>query len=528
MKNRKKPTDWAGLFIVLGLLIIAIGSIPLIDPSEARYATIAQRMVLSKQWLIPEIDRGEGFAPFWGKPPLHIWLVALSMKFFGFSEFAARFPSYISLCLIIFLCSRFTRHLIDREVERILPFVILTSPLLIGVGLACLIDATFYLWTTLALVSFALTVEQKGSKRWRYLFFLGIGAGFLTKGPLAIALVGFVTGGWVLYTKRWQDLKQFPWMIGACIVATVATPWFFVAEVHSPGLIKYFFVNENFQRFTSSSYVDYYGSSHPTFRGVIALYFLIALLPLGIFFLKKIFSGKERMFTESYDQWSTFLILWALAPVAVFFPSNNVLVTYMLPGTPAIGILFAQGIVRWKVDVFHFVKRYYRSLFLLLIVMGAGTAAFEKPHFATEVAWLVVIWIVYRLAKHARESITKAMYVCLGLEATVVWILFVFSPWCSDFLSTKLLIHSLDEDDAGLVLTFSNKLPYSALFYLQADPTTRNALPEREDRKTTPKGDLAIRRDDLGELSTEQLKLLEKDEGTKNWAIVDTDKDNIK
>src|SRR5690606_1455560 len=95
MQNNTKSIS-AMLTGVLVLLLISMAIIPFYDTSEPRYAYIARVMVESGDWVTPWYSPG---VPFWGKPPLSFWSQALSMKAFGFTEFAARFPSL--LCLIL-------------------------------------------------------------------------------------------------------------------------------------------------------------------------------------------------------------------------------------------------------------------------------------------------------------------------------------------------------------------------------------------------------------------------------------------
>jgi hypothetical protein len=67
--------------------LLFLGSYPLADTTEARYAEVARLMLVSGDWITPQIEAG---VPFWGKPPLSFWLTAGSFKLFGISEFAAR------------------------------------------------------------------------------------------------------------------------------------------------------------------------------------------------------------------------------------------------------------------------------------------------------------------------------------------------------------------------------------------------------------------------------------------------------
>ncbi len=51
-------------------------------------------MLETGNWLVPQVDYG---VPFWGKPPLSMWLSAAAMAVFGVNEFAARLPSFLLL-----------------------------------------------------------------------------------------------------------------------------------------------------------------------------------------------------------------------------------------------------------------------------------------------------------------------------------------------------------------------------------------------------------------------------------------------
>ncbi len=73
---------WAGFVFYSNLGTVLIGD-------EALYAAIAQRVVRTKEWL-PLIYQGQ---PYFNKPPLHFWVMALSLRLWGPGEFAIRFPS---------------------------------------------------------------------------------------------------------------------------------------------------------------------------------------------------------------------------------------------------------------------------------------------------------------------------------------------------------------------------------------------------------------------------------------------------
>src|SRR3984885_9477036 len=82
------------LIIIVGCILFFpfLGRINLFDWDEINFAECAREMIVSKDYLRAQID----FMPFWEKPPFFIWMQVLSMKVFGVTEFAARFPNALT------------------------------------------------------------------------------------------------------------------------------------------------------------------------------------------------------------------------------------------------------------------------------------------------------------------------------------------------------------------------------------------------------------------------------------------------
>src|SRR6185312_8576971 len=93
--------------VVLGTLLFVpfLGHVHLFDWDEINFAECAREMIVSKDYLRVQID----FQPFWEKPPLFIWMQALSMHLFGVGEYAARFPNALTgivTMLVIFYAGK--------------------------------------------------------------------------------------------------------------------------------------------------------------------------------------------------------------------------------------------------------------------------------------------------------------------------------------------------------------------------------------------------------------------------------------
>jgi len=85
------------LLVAIGALLFIpfIGTVHLFDWDEINFAESAREMLLTHNYRMVQIN----FQPFYEKPPLFIWLQAVSMSYFGVNEFAARLPN--AICGII-------------------------------------------------------------------------------------------------------------------------------------------------------------------------------------------------------------------------------------------------------------------------------------------------------------------------------------------------------------------------------------------------------------------------------------------
>lgn len=77
------------LFISLFLYLIGNQLLPVTDTAESNYALTAKEMVLSNDWISPQI-----YGHYWyDKPIFYYWELALSYTLFGFNEMASRLPA---------------------------------------------------------------------------------------------------------------------------------------------------------------------------------------------------------------------------------------------------------------------------------------------------------------------------------------------------------------------------------------------------------------------------------------------------
>lgn len=337
------------LGIVALVRFLTMGLYPLTDTTEARYAEVARKMVELGDWITPWYDYG---VPFWAKPPLSTWLTAISIKLFGVNEFAARLPYFLLAVLIAWLVWDWVRRSSKRE--ALLAVALLSGTMLYFIASAAVMtDLGLVLGTSLAMRGFWARFESTDSPRHRevWLLFVGLGLGLLAKGPIAIVLSGIPIVIWAVVTGNIANTwKNIPWIKGSLVTLAIAVPWYWLAEIRTPGFLDYFLIGEHWKRFTVTGWAgDKYGTAHATTRGAIWLYALAACLPWTVL-LPLLAIGRKTStnmaLVASPDKaakrlWTIYLLSWAIAPCLFFTVAGNILWTYVLPALPALALLAA-------------------------------------------------------------------------------------------------------------------------------------------------------------------------------------------
>ena len=243
------------LLTVLLLRLITFTAYPLMDSTEARYAEIAREMVATGNWVTPQLDPGK---PYWGKPPLSIWSTALFYKVLGISEFSARLPSFAFSILTMVLVFLLANSFRGRTFALVAITILTTSGLFYFTLGSVTTDPAFSFAVTLSLSAFMLRLRCVGrfvQFSWGYLFFIGIGLSVLAKGLLGIVLVFAPIILWtILSQQHMRVMKSFPWMTGSILLLGIVLPWHILAEIRTPGFLKYYLFGEHLQRIGQCSH----------------------------------------------------------------------------------------------------------------------------------------------------------------------------------------------------------------------------------------------------------------------------------
>lgn len=222
---------------VLGLLIAAIalytfglGEVALRDWDEGIVAGVARNIwrdfPQGDTWLYPTINYGQ---PYWNKPPLVHWLIAIAYSLFGISEWSSRiFPALLAAFCVPLI------YLIGREIFISAPaplcsaLVYLTLLPVARHGRVAMLDGAISCWFCLA-----IWCLLRGRKYHQWLWGTGITLGLicLTKGIMMGVLLGSIIGLFLLWDSPKLLLSPDLWtgLIGGIIPAIA---WYGLQYAH--------------------------------------------------------------------------------------------------------------------------------------------------------------------------------------------------------------------------------------------------------------------------------------------------------
>ncbi|MBK9991083.1 MAG: glycosyltransferase family 39 protein [Verrucomicrobia bacterium] len=332
------------LIVVVGLLLATrLGTMPLANPDEGRYAEIAREMLVSGDWVTPRLND----VYYFEKPPLVYWATAASMAMFGQNAWAARLPNALLALGGVLLTYAATRRMHGRDAGLAAAIVLATSFLFCVLGRILILDMAVSVFMSGALFCFILGVrEQPG--RTRRLLFYGLYAcaalATLSKGLIGFLVSGAVMFFWLLIFNQWRRLLPLYLPTGALLFLAIAAPWHLLAADRNAVWAEFYFVREHWLRFTTTTH----GRFEPW-------WYFIPILLAGIFpwtgylwpALRKGLAGGWSRRNENADTW--FFVTWAAFIFLFFSRSQSKLAPYILPIFPALAsILGAWIAAQWR------------------------------------------------------------------------------------------------------------------------------------------------------------------------------------
>ncbi len=459
------------VFVLLGTLVLiriaAMFVVPLMDTTEARYGEIARKMAELNDWVTLWFDYG---VPYWGKPPLSFWLTAGSLNLFGVSEFAARLPHFLMSLAVIGLAAWMASR---REPQSIWPTIIFlaAAPVFFVTSGLVMMDIELTFGVTLSMAGFWIALEAPEASHtgrrtaWlpNLLFFIGLAVGLLSKGPVALVLIAMPLFFWTALHSRWRDVwRRLYWIPGMLLTALIALPWYIAAEQSTPGFLRYFLIGEHFLRFIEPGWAgDQFGNAHTAPIGAIWVHALGGLLPWSILIPIAIWRWREpgtgltatflpniRAASSGENQWRSYLLFWAVAPLLLFTLARNVGWSYVLPGIPALAIWAGQWLTA-EARKGHNTNRVLGAgmLITLAILLGAA-AVWSQPETAQRKS-VKALLAAYETSRSAQAPSSAADQSLHKPEKTAAPLIFVRRrPFSAEFYTRGKALLADDSAEA--------------------------------------------------------------------------------
>lgn len=340
-------TKWFGSaraqFVLLACLsaLLLFGNLHRGDLSgydDAVYAHEGKQMLLSGDWWTVRLNGRLDF----DKPPLFVWLEAVSFSVFGLSDWAAKFPAALLGFGTLLLVYAIARELSDSTWVANLALVVLASTqYFLKYAMHAMTDVPFTFFFALALWCYLKAWPQR--PQW----WLGCGAAIacciLMRSILGLLVVG-VIGLHLLCLRRAQVLGSSLFWVG-CVLALGAPLLWYVAQYQLYGpefLGRHFaFTVENARSIQPVGNTSW-------LLGLAEYPWLLLKLywpwwPCLLFGLA--WAAKQTW--RNAAAVPGLLLLWVLCVMVPFSLIESKVLRYLLPAFPAFSILVAFALDQW-------------------------------------------------------------------------------------------------------------------------------------------------------------------------------------
>lgn len=214
------------------------------DDADSTHAEAAREMLTRGDYVTLHING----VRYLEKAPLMYWLVAGSYKVFGVNEFAVRVPTMLAMLGLVLLGTSWSRLAFGDRAGIYGGLFIATT---VGYYLFTRIlipEAILSLFIAVSLYCFLTGLEKAQGWRW-YAGYASLALAVLTKGLLALVIVGMTVVIYLVLTGEWRRWREFRLPTGLLLFFAIATPWHLLAGFRNPRFFWFYFVNEHFLRF---------------------------------------------------------------------------------------------------------------------------------------------------------------------------------------------------------------------------------------------------------------------------------------
>ena len=313
----------------------SLGSIPLLDNDEPIYGQFVKEMVESGDWVTPHYQG----RIWYDKPPLYYWLASCCSKIFGINEFSFRLPSVLASILLVLIVIFWAYKKNNLSIGIYAGIIQATCLQHIILARSAVTDMLLALFLTLALVAFDLSVvgNHKYKKIIALIGGISIGLAILTKGPVALFLLGLTFIIYLALNKKLSLLLCTESIIAITLSLALALPWFIYSYHIHPKMFYHDMIWVNhIQRFSQAE--------HPEQTGQWYAYLLNIPILFAFFFPWSVFLVQSLKNIVKKNKSKSLQFIWFCVVFGFFSLAKTKLVTYIFPLYPVASIFVAKFI----------------------------------------------------------------------------------------------------------------------------------------------------------------------------------------
>lgn len=495
-------------------LIFAIYShnlfIDIMQVDAMQYASISLQMADTNSYL--EVKEFQN--DYLDKPPLLFWLSSISIKLFGVSNFAYKFPTFLFLLLSLFAVYKLALLYYPQKTAKNALLILASAQAYFlmtndvrtdGLLCASVITATW------------LFAEYFTNKKLVYLIIASFFAGLalLAKGPIGGVAVLLPIGIHLLYLKNWNSIFNARWLLVFVIIVATLIPMsiglYTQFDLHpekitngvkgQSGLHFYYWL-QSFGRITGE---NVWNNNKPWhfFIGSSAWDFFPWFLPLlfALFYkIKNLFIVRTK--AAEMISLSGFVLIFMMLSLSKYKLPHYVFVTF-----PFAAILVADYFAKISKQS----SRLWRNLFVVLSIIILFLISTYFLFFFTEINyWLygcltfhIIMVINYFYNKN--KSLSQLILLVISLN---VFMSLVFYPklltFQADSIAAKYSFENLQNEDVYLY----NKPLHAFSFYTQ-NPFNK-IITKNEINSIRPSFWVYATAADLAEITTLKANIIKK------------------
>lgn len=336
-----------------------IGGLSIYSLDEAKNSECAREMLERGDFIVPTFN----YELRTDKPPMHYYFMITAYKLFGVNEFSARFFSSVFGALTVLITFLFAHRYLGKK-EAFLSFIVLISSIHLSIQFHMAVpDPYLIFWINAALFSFYVGFKEK-KVFFIYLFYVFMGLGVLTKGPVAVVLPAGIIFFYLIFTKNLNtaNLRFLRPLSGLVLLLIVSLPWYIAVYLKTDGKwVQEFIFKHNIHRFSQPM------EGHGGVFFVTFLFVFVGMLPFSVFILQAI----RRAWKDRKNDFILFLMIFAGIYTLFFALSKTKLPNYTVPIYPALGIILGYYLSR-----IHDSKLYsvLGSTFVYILISIGGVA----------------------------------------------------------------------------------------------------------------------------------------------------------